>query len=605
MWRARASPAPTTSEEERPACQRPAGASNRAVSGRYAPRVRRWIFLAVAAAWIAAGGTLLLVNHLAAGEGSFPPPVVGQSVYDPAEAIPPEVEAALEGRIDAIEARSGAELVVYLRIDPTATPDSNLDAARGLMRQWGVGRAGFDDGLVILISFDDSAFRHGEISTWAGDGFRAAYVDESAQTTLREEDIIPAIRAGNLGGGLLSAIDRVAAAITPEATRSLEGFRVLNAIVGIPLAILALVVTSGFAFLTWRRYGDDPELSDSPSILVAGPPAGMTPPLATVVRQGRATQHSLNTTLVELAGAGHIAFRNLDRIGKIKADDEPNPLLDPAIDVKAPPNDARALAPPEAEAYETLRREAIGGVLTRQSLWSLNDGLASTKDALESEALRLGWFEERPSPMIRRWVVIGIVELFAAAGLVWLAFNLPMSGLTLLGGAIGVGGLATAGFGAAMSKRTPTGAFVDGMLKGYRRTLQKTLERAKSMNEVVADPTVQVLADTPDKAVVWGIALGLHREVAEVVERGLRRPGEAGAQSGYYPTWLGSSSWSGGDLGTAGSGGASLFSGSGVPDVGGMFSSLGSLGSSPASSSGGGGFGGGGGGGGGGGSSSF
>jgi hypothetical protein len=188
-----------------------------------------------------------------------------------------------------------------------------------------------------------------------------------------------------------------------------------------------------------------------------------------------------------------------------------------------------------------------------------------------------------------------------------------MSGLTLLGFALGVGGIGTIAFGHAMSQRTKEGAYVDAMLKAYRRTLQKTMEQARDMNQVVQVPEIRPLADTPDKAVVWGIALGLHQEVAAVLERSLAdvREGVPGAQ-GYYPVWLGSGSSSslssGGGIGSGGDSGGGLFSGSGTPDIGGMFGSLGSMGSSPASSSsssGGGGFGGGGGGGGGGGSSGF
>jgi hypothetical protein len=126
------------------------------------------------------------------------------------------------------------------------------------------------------------------------------------------------------------------------------------------------------------------------------------------------------------------------------------------------------------------------------------------------------------------------------------------------------------------------------------------------MAEVVTEPTVRVLADTPDKAVVWGVALGLHEEVGEVLAREMADPqaqSAARSSGAYYPLWLGSS---GGDPGAGGGGSAgSLFSGSGVPDVGGMLGTLGSIGSAPASSSSGGGFGGGGGGGGGGGSSGF
>jgi hypothetical protein len=108
---------------------------------------------------------------------------------------------------------------------------------------------------------------------------------------------------------------------------------------------------------------------------------------------------------------------------------------------------------------------------------------------------------------------------------------------------------------------------------------------------------------------VWGIALGLHREVAEVLERSMQdRRGEVAGASSYYPVWLGgtTSSWSGAGASGGGAGAMGLFSASGTPDVGGMLSSLGSIGSSPpSSSSGGGGFSGGGSSGGGGGSSSF
>lgn len=542
---------------------------------------------------------------------AFPEPVTGVAVYDPAGALPSETEAALEARIDELEQASGAELAIYVRIAPEVTDDSNLADARRLMDEWGVGRRGFDDGFVILLSYFDSTFEHGSLSTYAGSGFKAVYLSEEPQTTLREQVIIPAIRQGDVGRGLVAAVDRVMAEITPERTGQLELYRIVNAMVGLPGGLLALVLTLGLAYATWRRLGDDPELTDSPSILMAGPPAEMTPALATVVRSGRGTQESINTTLIDLAGSGYIAFRNLDQVRKVKSDDDPNPLIDPAIDVLELPSDRKRLAAPEAEAYETIRRAGLGdGVVTRGALWNLNDNLDPVKDALEEEAVRVGWLARRPSPLITRWTAIGVAELVVGGGLVWLGYVIPMSGLTLLGFALGVGGIGTVTFGAAMSQRTTQGAYVDAMLKAYRRTLEKTLQQARDMNQVILNPEVRALADTPDKAVVWGIALGLHREVAEVLERSLadRREG-VGSASTYYPAWLGSgssSSLSGGSLGSEGGLGG-MFSGSGTPDVGGMFGSLGSMGSSPASSSssGGGGFGGGGGGGGGGGSSGF
>ncbi|MEX1155986.1 MAG: hypothetical protein WED12_02370, partial [Chloroflexota bacterium] len=98
--------------------------------------------------------------------------------------------------------------------------------------------------------------------------------------------------------------------------------------------------------------------------------------------------------------------------------------------------------------------------------------------------------------------------------------------------------------------------------------------------------------------------------VADVLRRGLEDQvaDPRAAQPAYYPIWLGGSqsSFSSAAGGAGGfAGGGSIFSGSGVPDIGGMFSAVGSIGSSPSSSSGGGGFGGGSSGGGGGGSGSF
>jgi uncharacterized membrane protein YgcG len=539
----------------------------------------------------------------------FPDPVEGQAIYDPAGALEPDIEQALERQIEEIEARSGAELAIYVRVNGSATEDSNKADARALLDQWGVGRAGFDDGLVCLVSYEDSSLDHGKISFYAGGGFMRGYLSEGDLKSLIDDVIGPAAALHQLGGGLIQAVDFVGSAITPDATARLNVLRQLNAVLGVVGAPIAFLLTVGLAFRAWRREGDDPQVLDSPSILMAGPPADMTPPLATVVRGGKATQHSLNTLLMELASTGRIAFQNLDRAGKVKSDDEPDPLLDPAIEVRdAVPTGGR-LAAAERSAWDLLRQQALGsGRIARERLWELNNLLSPIRGGLEDDAVRLGWFTRRPSTLITRWSLTGLGEM-ALGGLGVLGgFLIPMSGLTLLGAATGVGGLVTWGFGQAMSQRTPNGAYVDAMLKAYRRTLQKTMEQARSMEQVIADPTVKLLADTPDKAVVWGFALGLHDQVADVMRRGLedQATSPSGSAGAYYPLWLGSSpsSLRGGMAG--GMAGGSIFSGSGVPDIGGMFSAVGSIGSSPpSSSSGGGGFGGGGSSGGGGASGTF
>ena len=145
------------------------------------------------------------------------------------------------------------------------------------------------------------------------------------------------------------------------------------------------------------------------------------------------------------------------------------------------------------------------------------------------------------------------------------------------------------------------------MLKAYRRTLQKTMAQARSMQQVVDESGLTWL-DTPDQAVVWGTALGLQDEIEAVLSRSLedvKAAASSGGSSGYvpyFPAWYRGSDGSPVTASSAAGSGASLFSASAVPDFGGMMSALGTIGNAPSSSgSGGGGFGGGSSGGGGGG----
>ena len=575
-------------------------------------RMKRWaraLPSALVLLALAAGATL------AAGP-PFPEPENDRAVYDEAGVLRAEVVAEVESRIDAIENALGAEIVVYTQVDPGISEDENLANARALIDQWGIGREGFDDGLVLMVGLNEDRV-HGKVSLYGGSGFLGQHIDEDGLQSIIDNRFVPRAADGDLNTATLDTIDAIQERMAPD-TVPLTVARVVNAVLGIIVAPLALIVILGLAWWRWRREGDDPELIDSPSILMAGPPAEMTPPLATVIRNGTANQHSINTLLAELASTGRLAFHNLDRVREVRSDDDPDPLTDPAIQVNTDPGDDRDLAGPELEAWSALRRLAGGSdTLSRERLWRVNAELDDVKETLESEAVRLGWLARMPGPAITRMTVLGIALAIAGGIAIFIGISIPMSGAVLLGAALVLGGAGTVGFGRAMSQRTPAGAYVDAMLTAYRRTLRKTMEQARSMDEVVNEPDIARLANTPDKAVVWGLALGLHDEVASVLARGLaeQRDATGSPAGGYYPTWLGSTPGSAWGVSTAGDaaggvsyGSGSIFSGSAMPDIGGMFSALGSVGSSPPSSSSGssgGGFSGGGGGGGGGGSGSF
>ena len=285
---------------------------------------------------------------LAAGP-PFPDPVNGQAVYDTADMLSTETEAVLEDRIDAIEADTGAEIVAYTQHDTDISEDENLAKAGALIDQWGIGRSGFDDGLVLLVARDPDP-GESRVSLFGGSGFLGAYANEDALTEIIDRSFVPAARAGDFDAAALSTIEALDERMDAGGRDRLEMLRIANAGLGLIGAPLALVATLGLAWRRWRRDGDDPELTDSPSILMAGPPAEMTPALATVVQNGTASSHSINTILAHLASTGRLTFRNLDQVSDARSDANPNPLTDPAIEVHAGTHDDRELAGPELAA---------------------------------------------------------------------------------------------------------------------------------------------------------------------------------------------------------------------------------------------------------------
>jgi uncharacterized membrane protein YgcG len=572
---------------------------------RPSPRPRLRTVPAIVATLLAALLGLLLVSVATGAGPPFPEPVVGQRVYDPAGAIRPETERRLEERIAGIEARTGAQIAVYLQLNPGVSPDQNESNARALMDQWGVGREGFDDGLVILFDLEPSLV-NGRVALWAGSGFQAAYLNDAAIDRILDEAMIPRLRVQDVDGALIEALSAIDARMDAGGATRLERARILDALLTLVATPIVLLGTVGLAFVTWYRSGRDPRFLDSESILMAGPPAGMTPSLAVVVTNGRSSQLSMTAALMELGRRGLLRF-----VSPSKAE--------VGLELMANNGDLEPHRPlSSGQEYLLQRLHALLGSRARQpdadwtleadTLVKLSEDATEFHKRVEREAVELGWFTEKPRRAIMRWSLIGGAEFVAGMGLAWLGVSVPIYGLAFVGGALAVGGGVTALIAQWMPQRTLEGARVDGMLKAYRRTLRKTLEQSRSMEQVVADPVVHSWADTPDKAMVWGVALGLHGQVAGVLERSLEDRRKGVSDTGWYPRWISSPSTGGSwTSGSTPSGARGLFSPSPIPNVGAMLSTIGTIGRAPSSSGGGGGgsFGGGSSGGGGGGSRGF
>ena len=537
----------------------------------------------------------------------FPEPEIDRAVYDLAGVFSPETIAAVEGTIDRIEERTGAELVVYTQVVDTATTSETEAHALALINQWGVGRKGFDDGLAIFFDFEPGR-SSGQVQLYAAPGFAATYLTNSERQSIFENDMLPHLRADQWDAALLAAVDRIDEVATPENAARLERGRQLNAVVGLVGAPLVLGGLVGWGFFHWRRFGKDPVYLDSPSIYVPAPPPDLTAASGAMVMDGKTSRRALTTAMLDLASRGMIAFREEESgilgLGGKKVGVELDPLAaDDVIEAQRARNARKPIGPAEQLALRRLRPIGTDSYIEPDELLKFGEAVDDFDAALEGHVVKSGWFGEKPSVAVRRWFVRGIAAVVIGVGLIVLAFNIPMSGLTLVGGAAVIGGIALMVIAGVMPAVTMPGAMIRAQLAAYRRTLKKTMEQSRSMDQVVADSGLDWL-DTPDQAVVWGTALGLQDEVEAVLERSMEDLKEGTASTGtYFPAWYtgsGGQSFVGG--GGGGSGGG-IFSNSGIPSIGGMMASLGTIGNSPSSSGsgGGGGFSGGGGGGGGGG----
>jgi uncharacterized membrane protein YgcG len=549
---------------------------------------------------------LLGASALRAAGPPFPDPIPGQWVYDEANVFRPATVATVQAQIQGIRDRTGAEVVVYSQVVGSFVDKATAESdARALMDQWGVGRRGFDDGLVILFDLDTSRI-HGQVQLYAGPGYAATFLSNGERQAIYENDMLPRLLDQDLDGALLVAMQKIDANATPDHAGNLERARQLNAVIGLIGAPTAFLLLVGWALWNWLRFGRDPDYLDDPSIYMPAPPPDLTAAAGSLVYEGRSSRLALTTAMLDLASRDELAFRPEEhRLGKDKMGID---IRDPdRTDARIGLNRRKPISPAEAYALDrlsTLAEIDENGArhIDSTALLGFGKSVEPFDTRLETYVTQKGWFRERPKAAVNRWTGRGVLEGVGGGLLVVLALNLPSDGVLLIGAGMIAAGVVTVAIAQAMPARTLAGATIRAMLAAYRRTLQKTLEQARSMNQVVESKVLPWL-ETPDQAVVWGVALGLRQDVEAVMQRTASdiQQGRADPAITYLPGWYGSSG-GGSSFGGGGGGGGiapGLFASSAIPNFGGMMAAIGTIGNSPSSS--GSGFGGGGSGGGGGG----
>ncbi|MGK2849829.1 MAG: TPM domain-containing protein, partial [Candidatus Limnocylindrales bacterium] len=516
----------------------------------------------------------------------FPEPVADRAVYDYSGIFSEATIAAAEATIDEIEQRTGAELAVYSQVvDYGVTTDETERRARALIDQWGIGRVGFDDGMVIFFDLDPS-MEHGQVQLYAAPGFEATYLSNADRQRIFENDMVPFLASAEFDEALVVALEKIDDAATPENAARLQAGRQINAALGLVGAPIVLLGLAGWAFISWRRFGKDPVYLDDPSILMPAPPPDLTAASGAFLVEGGASRRALTTAMLDLASRGLIAFREekglLGLSTKVGVDTEP-PKGDDVTEAQRARNSRRPTGPAEAVALRRLK--AIDGAehfIEPDELPKFGLAVASFDAALEEHVVARGWMVEKPSKVVGRWVLRGLLAVGAGVAALIAGISIPISGLVMIGIAAIVGGIVVCLFAAGMPTVTMPGAMIRAMLAAYRRTLQKTMEQARSMQQVVETAGLDWL-ETPDQAVVWGTALGLQHEIEDVLKRSLEdvSSGRSMAAATYFPAWYQNSSGSSFASAAAAGSGGSIFSGSAVPDLGGMMSALGTIGNSP------------------------
>ena len=537
-----------------------------------------------AAAWL-----LLLVSagtSVAAPPAGppYPDAVTGQRIYDYAGIFSHTAITEAQQTIDAIQVRTGAQVAVYTQVKPES---DSLDAANAdalaLMNQWGVGRKGFDDGLVILFDMQPNLV-HGEVSLYAGSGFKAAFMTNRDRQNVYDHDMLPKLKEADFDGALSAAMSDIDSAATPQHADELSRARIANSLIGFGVGLLALILVA-FAFYRWYAFGRDPIYVDDNSVLMPAPPDGLTPAMATLLMADRTSSRTVSAALVDLAARGVVRFQQESEfIGKKTTIGETGN--------RAP------ITTPEAGLFAAIATWAgPDGFVPVTTAHELAPAISKMKTDLEGLAVRKGWLTGKPGRVVGTWMTVAVIEGIAAIPLFVWTSTLDASGGFLGGAVLVAAAVVTAVIAWFMPCRTKLGAMLQAMLAAYKRTLQYTMAQSGSMDEVVGRRALPWVT-TPDAAMAWGVAFGLNSEIELVLGRTVGASQASGRQVGWYPVWFYGSQGSGG-FGGGGGGGGGMFSAGAIPDVGSMMSSLGSIGSTGSGGSGGG-FGGGGGGGGGG-----
>ncbi|WP_229726685.1 TPM domain-containing protein [Sphingomonas alpina] len=131
----------------------------------------------------------------------YPFPELTGRVVDAAALLPPADEASISARSAALEKATGHQLVVVTVPSLGGHPIEMYGVNLG--RTWGIGRKGFNDGVLLIV-----APKERKVRIEVGYGLESALRDEEAGAIIQSA-ILPAFRNGDYPGGIKGGVDGI------------------------------------------------------------------------------------------------------------------------------------------------------------------------------------------------------------------------------------------------------------------------------------------------------------------------------------------------------------------------------------------------------------
>ncbi len=155
--------------------------------------------------------TVAVLLGIAAPAAAADYPAPDGFVVDTAGVLSPSAEKALEVALADYAQRTTNQVAVA--VIPSLDGVSVESYAQGLFNTWGIGLAGADNGVLLLLAIDDRASR-----IQVGTGLVETLTDAEAQQIL-DQQVLPAARRANFAAAVNGAVQRIQSEVGLEASR--------------------------------------------------------------------------------------------------------------------------------------------------------------------------------------------------------------------------------------------------------------------------------------------------------------------------------------------------------------------------------------------------